>query len=294
MDGHLSHLAETPGPTASGDASSLIDAITQKAKHFALPALVRLLRARFPHLPIRFASHPSLALEPTIVESVSFWPNHIVVTLNLGLRTATTPLASYFLELFAHPRVGPELAGVVEALDHPLLSDFAQSRAPMENERLVERSSAFVRDALTLARPASPMTLGWLLRKVFPELSITVRRNGHARRMPAPNARLGNAVVGYAALGGQAEILVPGIDALLETDSSRTWHGEPWATEAKRRLSDVVFPVLRGAAIHLRVLLVDREALGKLIVHGPGELGFDPLTKARSPEISTLFEGQVL
>lgn len=297
MDGALPAFREPALPEASGGTDPLEEAITAKAKSFELPALVRLLRQKFPDRPLRFTSLPSLVLQASLVHAVEFVPQvafapaPILITLNLGLRSVTSPLASYFLELFAHPGVGPELALVTQLLDQQLLSDFAESFSPMQNERLVARPAAFAADALALARPGSPMTLGWLFRKVFPELAITVRRGGHERRLPAPDARLGQAVVGYAALGGEAEVKVPGMDALLVTDSSRTWHGEAWAKEARARLAAHVLPALTGAAIHLRVLLVDREALGKLIVRGPGELGFDPLTKARSPEVTTLFEG---
>ena len=226
------------------------------------------------------------------MRAVEFVRDHIVVTLNLGLRAVTTPLPSYFQEMFAHPVAGPALEGVVALADHRLLGDHAAQAAPLENERLVPRPRSLRRSVFTLARPSSPITLGWLLRKVYPELEISVRRAGHERRLPAPDARIGQATLGISALGGEAEVSVPGIDAILVTDASRTWSNEPWTREARARLFAHVLPALSGAAVHLRVLLVDHEGSGRLIVRGPGELGWDPLARARPSEIHTLFEGR--
>ncbi|MDC0746033.1 hypothetical protein [Polyangium mundeleinium] len=292
MDGPAPLSSEMPPAPPGAGRVALEEAISRAAPAFELPALVALLRARFPDRTLRFRSHPSLALEPTLVRAVEFFGDHVTVTLNLGLRAVTTPLPSYFQELFAHPQAGPALEGIVALADHRLLTDHADSRAPVEQERLVPRPRSLRSSAFTLARPSSPITLGWLFRKVYPELEVSVRRAGHERRLPAPDARIGQATLGISALGGEAEISVPGIDAILVTDASRTWANEPWTREARTRLFDHVLPALSGAAVHLRVLLVDHEASGKLIVRGPGELGWDPLAKSRPSEIHTLFEGR--
>ncbi len=291
MDGPAPLSSEVPAPAPAG-LTALEASITRAAPAFELPALVVLLRSRFPERALRFRSHPSIAFEPTLVRAVEFARDHIVLTLNLGLRTSTTPLPSYFLELFAHPQAGPALDGVVGLADHRLLGDHADAGAPMQSERLVEGPLSLRTRVLSLARPASPITLGWVFRKVFPELEISVRRAGHERRLPAPDARIGQATLGISALGGEAEVSVPGIDAILTTDTSRNWSGEPWTREARARLFAHILPALVGAAVHLRVLLVDHEASGRLIVRGPGELGWDPLARSRPAEIHTLFEGR--
>ncbi|MRG92584.1 hypothetical protein [Polyangium spumosum] len=292
MDGPSPLSSEMPPAPAGAGVAALEEALSRAAPAFELPALVALLRSRFPERRLRFRSHPSLALEPTLVRAVAFVGAEIEITLNLGLRAVTTPLPSYFTEIFAHPLAGPSLEGVVALADHRLLGDHAEASAPVENERLVPRHASLRRSAFTLARPSSPITLGWLFRKVYPELEVSVRRAGHERRLPAPDARIGQATLGISALGGEAEVSVPGVDAILVTDASRTWADEPWTREARARLFARVLPALSGAAVHLRVLLVDHEASGKLVVRGPGELGWDPLAKSRPSEVHTLFEGR--
>jgi hypothetical protein len=271
----------------------LEEAIQRRARDFELPALLALLRARFPRRTIRFRSRPSRALEPTLVDAVDFEPEEVWITVNVGLASSTSPLPSYFIEMLAHPRAGPALEGLLGLADDQLLRDRGDGAAPAASERMVEGAQAMRKNALDLARPASPLGLSWVLEKVFPELRVFVRRAAVERRMPALDARIGQVTLGVSALGGEAEVKTPGLDVILVTDESTTWSGEPWPREARRRLVEHVYPVLGSAAAHLRVLFVDREAAGKLHVYGPGELGFDPLGRGKIPEIMTLFEGRV-
>jgi hypothetical protein len=263
----------------------LEDAISRRAREFDAPALVALLEERFPGRPIRFRSHPSLATQPTLVQAVDFAPDHVMVTLNVGLFSSTSPVPSYFRELLAHHRAGPALEGVLALLDDRLLRDRVAGLRPA--------LASVRRDALALSRPASPLTVHWVLGKVYPELAVSVRRAPVRRTMPAEDLRLGRAILGYAALGGEAEVAAPGLDAVLCADESTTWSGEPWAVEAGRRLSARVFPALGGMSAHLRVLLVDREGLGRIDLDAVSLLGFDPLVRAQPPKVTILFEGRI-
>jgi hypothetical protein len=280
-------------PADDGGTEALEAAIRRRANAFDPPALIALLREKLPGRAIRFRCHPSLSTRSAIVHDVEIAPDHVVVTLNLGLRSSTSPLPSYFLELLAHPRAGPALEGILALLDDRLLRDRVDALLPELAERLFPRAADVRRDALALARPASPLALHWILEKVYPELAVSVRRAPVRRGMPAQDPRLGQAVLGYAALGGEAEVAAPGLDALLVAEESTTWGGEPWAAEARRRLAARVLPALRDTGLHLRVILIDRQAEGRLDLVGTSHLGFEPIVRARPPKATLLFEGRV-
>lgn len=280
-------------PADDGGPEALEAAIRRRANAFDPPALIALLREKLPGRAIRFRCHPSLSTRSAIVHDVEIAPDHVVVTLNLGLRSSTSPLPSYFLELLAHPRAGPALEGILALLDDRLLRDRVDALLPELAERLFPRAADVRRDALALARPASPLALHWILEKVYPELAVSVRRAPVRRGMPAQDPRLGQAVLGYAALGGEAEVAAPGLDALLIAEESTTWSGEPWAAEARRRLAARVLPALRDTGLHLRVILIDRQAEGRLDLVGKSHLGFEPIVRARPPKAILLFEGRV-
>src|SRR5512140_2693100 len=90
-----------------GDPRSRLAArITAAARLFELPSLVRLLRSRFPDHALHFQGRSSLACAPSIVDGVEFGASRIVVQLNLGLLSSTSPLASYFVRLRHDSRAG--------------------------------------------------------------------------------------------------------------------------------------------------------------------------------------------
>lgn len=281
-------------PVAEPAAPSLEERIRARARSFDAPALVALLREAFPRLPIRFASYASLVTQGTMVHAVDFKPpDHVLVTLNLGLGSATSPLPSYFLELLAHARVGPALADLLAVGDDRLLRDRAAALSPEASDRLLPRPRALREDALSLARPASPITTHWIFSAVYPELGVTVRRAPVRRGMPAEGLRLGFGRLGRAAFGDEAEVMVPGLEVLLCTEDTTTWSGGPWIEEARRRLRRRVFRAMECTDAHLRVLLVDLESRSRLELHRPSQLGFDPLVRARPPRVTLLFEGRV-
>jgi predicted component of type VI protein secretion system len=127
--------AEQDGPAA------LEAAIRRRASAFDAPALIALLREELPGHAIRFRCRPSLSTRSAIVHDVAITPEHVVVTLNLGLRSSTSPLPSYFLEMLAHPRAGPALEGVLALLDDRLLRDRVDALLPERAERLFPRAS---------------------------------------------------------------------------------------------------------------------------------------------------------
>ncbi len=252
-----------------------------------------LLRARFPGRRVRFRGHASLSTQTTMVHAVDFAPDHVWVTVNLGLLSATSPLPSYFVELRSHPRAGPALEGLLGLLDDGLLRDRAEGLRPELAERFLPRPREVRDDVLALSRPASPITLHWMFATVFPELGVSVRRASVRRGLPTDHPRLGTAVLGSSALGGEAELATPGLTAILWAEESTTWAGEPWALAARRRLEEHVLPALRASAAHLRVVLVDHEGQGRLALSGPSLVGFDPLGRALPPRVTMLFEGRV-
>jgi len=271
--------------------SPLEQAIGQRARDFDLPALLSLLQARFPERELRFRSYPSLALRPSIVESVEFSGDTVVVTLNLGLFSSSSPLPSYFLELFASAGAGAPLTRLVELLDHHLLRERAESLRPERSPRLFPNQKKIREDLLRLGRPASPAALHRIVAHIFPELSIHVGRSPLRRLMPIEEPRVGYAALGSAALGGTAEVPIAGFDVVIRTWETATWNGEPWAPIARRRIAEHLLPRLAGTGAYLRVLLVDFDGEGRLLLRREGALGFEPLKRAQTPQVIVLFDG---
>ena len=275
------------------DVAALEQSISQRARDFEVAALVTLLRARFPERALRFRSQPSMALGPSAVQRVEFLSDSVIVTLNLGLFSSTTPLPSYFNEWLSGPAPVPGFDAILGVLDDQLLRDRSDSAVGAGSARLLPRSSAVRRNLFQLARPASPGTLRWLFARIFPELGVSVTRAGVHRALSADELRLGYARLGHTAMGGEADVLTPGFDVFLAAADSTTWLGSPWAHEARQRLQHRIFPALSRSSAHLRVLLFDFEGSTRLSLLRSSTFGFDPLQRAATPHVTLLHEGRV-
>jgi len=271
---------------------SLEARISSRAKDFELGALVALLRSRFPTRALRFRSQPASGARATLVEGVGFSADAIVITLNWGLFSSTTPLPSYFAEWLHGASPVPGLEAILDVLDDQLLRDRADAASVRTSPRLLADPVAVGRNVLQLSRPAAPGTLRWLFARAFPELGVAVERAGVHRALAADELRLGHARLGHTAMGGEADVLTPGYDVCLASGESTTWSGEPWPKEAQRRLSRWVFPVLAKTAVHLRILLFDFEGSSRLSLIRDSVFGFDPLERAMLPHVILLHEGR--
>lgn len=272
--------------------AALEEKLAQRAKDFELGALLSLLQAKFPERALRFRSHPSMAPGASPVESVEFHPDEVVVTLNAGLFSSTTPLPSYFYEWISGSHPLPGFEAILGVLDDHLLRDRAESAAVENSRRLFGDFSKFTRQAFELARPASAGTLRWVFAKVFPELGVSLSRAGVERSFAIDELRLGHARLGHTAMGGEAELRLPGYDVFLSTGESTTWAGEPWPLEAKRRLEARVFPALEATPVHLRIFLFDFEGGLRLSLVKNSTFGFDALMSAVRPHVVVLYEGR--
>jgi hypothetical protein len=254
---------------------------------------VKLLRAKFSDRALRFRSQPSMSPGPTVVQDVEFRPDAVIVTLNLGLFSGTTPLPSYFYEWLSGASPVRGLEAILGVLDDQLLRDRAEGTVVTESPRFLSEARALRRNLFELARPASAGTLRWLFASTFPELGIALSRGGVRRALSIDELRLGQARLGHTAMGGEADFLTPGYDVFLATGESTTWRGEPWPHEARRRLEERVFPALEETAVDLRIFIFDFEGSARLSLIRGSTFGFDALKRAASPHVVLLHEGRV-
>jgi hypothetical protein len=290
----MSDLAPPPATNGPGSKPDTLEArICRRAKDFDVGALLTLLRAKFPERRLRFRSDPSMSPRPTAVQEIKFGQDSVLITLNLGLFSSTTPLPSYFIEWLSGPTPVSGLDAILAVLDDQLLRDRLDGAAVQNSPRLLAQASAVRRNLFELARPASATTLRWLFARLFPELGISVLRAGVHRALAVDEVRLGHARLGHSAMGGEADVSTPGYDVFLATGESTTWRGEPWPHEARRRLDEGVFPALADCAVDLRIFLCDFEGSSRLSLVRSSTFGFDPLQRAASPHIILLHEGEV-
>jgi hypothetical protein len=287
-----------------GGAAALGLAIESRAKSFDVPSLLAALslfaarrrRGGLSPLPVRFRSEAPRGPRTSLIERIEISEQGVVVTANWGMLSGASPLPSYFLDLLSDPAIGDRLSGLFEAIDAGMLPSRFDAYGAGENGWRAGDSPEMRRSFLAIARPAAPAGLHWLFSRVFPELSVSVRRTALRARLRADDTILGSSALGTATLGGIARVPARGVDVVLRVTEQTTWIDEPWPEVSRRRLRLHVLPLLSCTDVRMRVFLVDPGSRGRLLLQAegedPGHLGFDPLVSARRPFVSILYEGR--
>jgi hypothetical protein len=181
---------------------------------------------------------------------------------------------------------------LLRALDQGLIAARLRGFYPERDQKLFPDPWAVRHDLLRLTSLRSPVTLDWLFRRVYPELGVLVHRTLTERFIPGPWARLGSNRIGEAVLGDEAQAGVQGLTVVLMAAEPEAWSGIPWPREARRRLEDLVFPLLGEIGLTLSIVLVlarghaaqfDRQSY----------VGYDPLGSEAGPHRLLLFSGRI-
>ncbi|HEY2027908.1 MAG TPA: hypothetical protein VGH20_01755, partial [Myxococcales bacterium] len=181
-----------------------------------------------------------------------------IVSLNIGLLTAQSPLPSFLLQL-AETGSHESFTEFIRFFDDRLLHARASSLFPERDDGLMPGWKDGTGDRVRLLRLASPSMLHWLFRAVYPELEVQAKRATRAQKVPTPSLRLGGTTLGSGAPGGYALVPTGALGVTLFAGSDTSAAGRPWAVEAGRRLSATVLPLLAGTAFPLSVVLLLRD-----------------------------------
>ncbi len=274
--------------------------IARRATEFEPVALLALLaHAGYRPEEVILQSQHGHASATALVQSVEFTTTpmrHVVVTLNMGLLGAQSPLPSYFAQLLASDEVDEAaFLDFIHFFDHLLLDGHVRAAAPERDPSVYRSFDETKRSYLGLIGLASTSTLHWLFQLAFPELGLRVDRSTLTRVVPLEGVRLNASQLGGAGvLGGKARLPVPGFAVTLFCDEEHSDFGEPWVEQVRRRLDAEVFPVIAPAALDVRVSVVIRSEKVWARLSPTSYLGFDRLRggKRRDREV-VVWSGQV-
>ena len=259
--------------------------IRERIRSFDIPALLELLRASgYGGAEIEYRGQRTSVHQSHLVHDIEFLHDaprtRIVITVNMGLLSAQSPLPSFLMqtmEQLDHDR----LERFIGYFDHLLLSECFAGLYPEREERLLPGWGGAGPDRLRLMRPTCPSTLHWLFRKIFPEVEVSVRRELREQRLPAKELRMGASALGEgASMGGFASIPTGGLEVKLHCDEPIASNGVPWALEAGRRFEALLRPLLSETVLMLSVVLVIREQGSVLNLEQTSQLGYHPLQEA--------------
>jgi len=214
----------------------------------------------------------------------------VAVHLAGGLWGPASPLPSYFQALLSEEVLAEALGSLLHVLDDSLFRARARyadaKRALFPNTSLDPQLGEAVINT-------TPLYVDWLFRQVFPELRVSVSRSELQRPVQLERVLLGSVALGQCALDGRTQLPAPSLDVLLTTSfDEHDEHGETWATEARARLSQRIFPHFGRHPLSLRVVLRVLASRTQARV-AASHLGEALVANARPPFEFTLHSGFV-
>lgn len=174
-----------------------------------------------------------------------------IVELNTGLLSRHSPLPDYFRDFGRRLHDPDAFIQFMGFWDSVLLRAFAYASFPRLG---AGRSRALMHGYRARLHLASPMSLSWLFRSVFPELRVAVSAATFRQRTPSGRARVGSTLDGRLVIGAEFSERRPGFRVRLYAESAASEGVRDWESEALARLERIE-PILARVRRPLEVVL---------------------------------------
>jgi hypothetical protein len=240
--------------------------VLRRALHrFDVYSLLALLRhLGFRREQILFRSHPTSSSQPCILQDIEIRRGsapRVIITVNLGLLGAQSPLPSYFMKRLEKGNLDTRLfLDFIGFFDDRVISNYLSSIYPEGDPALFPDWEKAKRDYLLMLNLRSCSTLQWLMRLAVPELGVRVEKADMRHTPSCRQITLGKADLGgEAVFGRHASVRVDGLRVTFYSDDECTAKGNPWPSEVQNRLSRLVFPALRAVGVDIEIFIVIRS-----------------------------------
>ena len=271
--------------------------ISRKIKHFDICSLIRLLEEiGYTMKDIYFQSNPDLASRSTLCEAISFseifYPK-VTIILNLGLLSVSSPLPSLFKKKMDSGEIDPiRFTRFLSFFDHHLIRNFLEMSLSESNIHFFSSWKETQIQYLKLLALNSISTVWFIMQICFPELFVQVIKSPRIVRLGKASMTLGHSTLGRQSfLGKDVEYSSTSFKVTLTTDEAKTELVTPWPIEIKKRLREIIFPLLEKTDIHLSLILVIRGNKGLMQLSAESHLGYGRIGESDQPLTLQLYSG---
>ena len=275
---------------------TLLKKIAKNIRSFDLVALVRLLnRLGFPRSEIYFECHEALSSATSLCQSITFSniSPRVRIQLNLGLLGTNSPLPTFFQKYMEEEEINPKtFARFLGFFNHHLVQQFLEMTEPQHHFPFFTNWRETKCHYLSLLGFQSISTLWLLMKLIFPELVVNIKKNARLVRLDSSSLTLGRDGLGYESyIGERYEQTLSSFNVTFTTDDEVSVLGTPWPIEINKRLGSLLFPILKGTDLHLTLSLIIRKKFNCIHLGANSFLGFDRIGKNRKPFKLLLFHG---
>ncbi len=214
-----------------------------------------------------------------------------VLTLNLGLLMAGSPLPNYFRQTMEKEVIDEEkFIPFLQFFNHHLIKNFLE--LSWIEKYLLKSWKTIQRSHLGLLGLNSVSSLYWLLSLTFPDLKLQVEKAPRTVKFACEAFRLSEHSLGNQnTLGGVLKQKIPTFQIHLTAESEQTDAGVFWPTEIRQRFRETIFPLLKKTRIYLHLYLTIHQYKHAIRLSSQTHLGFSSLGDSDSSFTWQLFSG---
>ncbi len=265
---------------------------------FDLCALIKLLEAhRIDRKNIYFECSTNQSSSNNLCQKIIFdeTSSHVTLILNIGLFTASSLLPSYIHRMIDTEEINSDAFNrFLNFFNHHMMDSFLQATLPESDTSLFSNWRQTKIHYLSLLGFESISTLSFLMKICFPDLVVEVKKNPKVMSLHSSSLVLGKDQLGYSAfLGNRMQETLSSFKIIFSTDHELSQQRIPWPLEITKRMSELVFPILKKTDLHLSVELRIKNKSNYLTLDKSSYLGFDRMWKSSHPLNICLFFGLI-
>ena len=295
----LFKFVAVPGAGVPG-MNDLEEKIKSRIHEFDIISLLRLLAAlNYSRDTVFFRGNDNICSQTGLIEDIAFLLvpfRHVVITFNLGLLSAQSPLPSYFRNIMEKNEENSMFfESLCGYLDHHLISDYLQNVYPEFNRSYFRNWSKARQEYLNLLNLKSISSLHWLFKLVFPEIAVRIEDVVIGGEILTEVIRLGKSRLGDDAVFGKKTVYPShGRRVTLLSENEMTSTQVPWPREVENRLHELLFPVVRPIGLDLEIHLILKSQKRWAKLHGDSYLGYDRMkTNEDTYRSIQIFKGHI-
>ncbi len=271
--------------------------IQEKIQRFDVFALLKLLESMgYKASDIFFQSNPSLSSSSSVCHNIIFrereYPR-IILTLNMGLFANQSALPSFFRKKMDEGSINSEMfAKYLGFFDHYMIRTFLGVSMPEDSGWFFSDWKETLREYLKFLALNSVSTLQLLFQLCFPELKVQVMKFPRVINLHKASIVLGSTILGKDSfLQKNEKLTISSLKVFLTTSEPLTDLSLPWAFEIKKRIADLIFPLLERVHIYLQVVLIMENVNYFAQLSSTMYLGYCCIGKSAGPLHFCIFSG---
>ena len=246
----------------TAQTQTIQDRIKEKIQQFDIFALLKLLEQMgYKATDIYFQSNPSFSSSSSICQEIIFLEKkypRIILVLNLGLFSNQSSLPSLFRKKMDQGSIDSvSFSKYLGFFDHYLIKVFLGVSMPEDHGWFFADWKETLRQYFKLLGLNSASTLSLLFQLCFPELNVKVLKSPRVVSWQSSSIVLGKAVLGKDCfLQKNERLTISSLKVVLTGDEHTTEQGIPWAFEIKKRMKQLIFPLMDRVNVYLQVELI--------------------------------------